>query len=533
MVDLLIRGGQVVDGTGTPGRLADVAIHDGRIVAVGPGAAGRARRVIDASGQMVSPGFIDIKTHSDFTLPLTPRAESRVHQGVTTEVIGHCGFSTAPVLAGRVALLRDYLSPFAPWLPIRETTFREYMETFPATAVNVVMQVGHNTLRLMVLGMEDRAPTGAEMGLMQKLLEEALDAGALGMSSGLFTPPGSYARPDEMITLGRVLRRLGGWYATHIRDEATGVFEAVQEAIAVGKTCGIPVEIVHMKLSGIDNWGKARQLLAEIEAARARGLRVGCDHYPYTAAGNPLRNLLPMWAQDGGLDAMLCRLTEPATRQRIREELARRGLTGFGRVSSWEAVRLAMAPRQPEYVGLTIGELARRGSGDPVDALCDCLIADRGETYVLITTISEDDVRELLRTPFVLIGSDGRSVAPDNVTGQGKPHPRFYGTFPRVLGHYVRELGLLSLPAAIHKMTGGPASVLGLRSRGLVREGYCADITIFDPQTIADRATYDDPHQYPVGISSVIVNGEVVVDSGAHTGALPGRVLRRGPDGVG
>jgi N-acyl-D-amino-acid deacylase len=533
MDDILIHGGQVIDGSGAPGRFADVVVTDGRIVAIESGQAHSARRAIDATGQVVAPGFIDIHTHSDFTLPLNPRAESKIRQGVTTEVLGNCGFSAAPALPGRVEMLRDYLAASAPWLEFRETTFANYMKTFPATAVNSVMQVGHNTLRLMAMGMEDRPPRPDELALMQHLLEEALEAGALGLSSGLFTAPGIFAQTEELIALGHTLHRHGAAYASHIRDEANRVFEAVQEAIAIGEACGIHVQIAHLKLSGTDNWGGAAQLLAAIDAARQRGVQVDCDQYPYTTASNPLRNLLPTWVQEGSMDTMLQRLSQPAIRSRMREELAVHGLNNFGRIPSWDAVRIAISPYQPEYAGRTIADIARSRACDPLDTVCDYLIADRGHTRILVTSMDEADVQSIVRSPAVLVGSDGTSLAPYGTTGQGKPHPRFYGTFPRVLGRYVRELGLLSLPQAIYKMTGGSAVALRLVDRGLLREGYWADMTIFDPQTIADRATYDDPHQYAAGISTILVNGVVVIDAGEHTGELPGQVLRRGPTGVG
>ena len=533
MDDILIRGAHVVDGSGTPGRLADIAIRDGRIVAVTTETGRQAHRVIDATGLVAAPGFIDIHTHSDFTLPLNPRAESKMRQGVTTEVVGNCGFSTAPALPGRVQMLRDYLAASAPWLDFRETTFTDYMDTFPATSVNTIMQVGHHTLRLMAMGHEDRAPHDDELRVMQELLAESLQAGALGLSSGLFTTPGGYATTDEMIALGHVLHRYGAGYASHIRDEANRVFEAVQEAITIGEQCDIHVQIAHLKLSGTDNWGGAANLLADIEAARQRGVRVDCDQYPYTTATNPLRNLLPTWVQAGGMEEMLERLAEADVRERLRQDIEAQGLNNFGRIPSWDDVRIAISPHQPDYAGQTIGDIARRRACDPLDAVCDYIMADQGHTRILITSMDEADVQTILRSPDILVGSDGTSLAPYGVTSQGKPHPRFYGTFARILGHYVRELGLLSLPQAIYKMTGGCAAALRLIERGVLREGYWADITLFDPQTIDDVATYDDPHQYARGISTVIVNGEVTIDAGEHTGALSGQVLRRGSGGVG
>jgi N-acyl-D-amino-acid deacylase len=509
-----------------------VGIRDGRIVAVDACAGAEARRVIDATGLVVAPGFIDIKTHSDWTLPLNPRAESKVRQGVTTEVIGHCGYTVAPALPGRVDALREYLQPSAPWLPFRETTFAQYLDTFPRTSVNVAPMVGHNTLRLMAMGLADRAPTPAELATMRALLDEALAAGALGLSSGLFTAPGCWATAEEMHGLAACLRPRGAGYATHVRNESDGIFESVREAIALGERCGVHVQIVHLKLSGTDNWGGARTLLAEIEAARARGVRVDCDQYPYTAASNPLRNLLPAWVQEGSVEAMLGRLAQARIRERIDREITARGLASWGRIPSWDSVRIAVAPHHPDWAGRTIAALARDRRRAPLATLCDVLLEDRGATRIVVESMSEDDVRTLLRAPFVFVGSDGYALAPYGITGQGKPHPRTYGTFPRVLGHYVRELGLLALPQAVFKMTGGPAAALDLRDRGLLREGYRADLTLFDPRTVTERATYDEPHRYPDGIPWVIVNGEVVVAAGEHTGALPGRVLRRGPAGV-
>jgi N-acyl-D-amino-acid deacylase len=527
---MLIRGGRLFDGSGAPGVIADLTIRDGRIAAIGENLPDDGEKVIDAAGLAVAPGFIDIKTHSDFTLPINPKAESKVRQGVTTEIVGHCGFSVAPVLPGKTELLRDYLSPSAPWLPFRETTFPDYLATFPPTAVNAGMLVGHNTLRLMVMGMEPRAPTPAELRAMIALLEEALEAGALGLSSGLFTAPGCYAEPAEMTALGQALARHNAGYFTHLRDEANKVLEAVAEAIAIAETCGIHVQIVHLKCSGVDNWGKATCVLEMIAEARARGLDVDCDAYPYAAGSNPLKNLLPPWVQAGGVPRMLERLALPETRARLRADIARDGLNNWGRIPSWDCVRISISPHLPEHAGRTIAELA--GERDPIDTVCDYLVTDQGATRVLVTSISEDDIDTIVRAPAALVGSDGNCVATYGIVAQGLPHPRFYGTFPRIIGHYVGERTLLPLEAAIHKMTGAPARALKLKGRGLLREGYRADVTIFDPADFRDRATYAEPHQYPTGArTTVIVNGTVVVENATHTGALPGTVLRRGSDG--
>jgi N-acyl-D-amino-acid deacylase len=530
--DILIRGGLIIDGSGRPGEIADVGVKDGRIIGLARSLPYATARTIDAEGLAVTPGFIDIKTHSDFTLPINPKAESKVRQGVTTEIIGHCGFSVAPILPGKRQLVQDYLSASAPWLPFREITFRDYLDSFPQTSVNAGMLVGHHTLRLNVMGMDARPPSPAELDHITALLEEGLEAGALGLSTGLFTPPSSYADRAEIVALCNVLKRHNAGYFTHIRDEANNVISAVEEALDIARTSGVHVEIVHLKCSGLDNWGKAAQILAMLEAARREGLAVDCDAYPYTAGSNPLKNLLPQWVQADGLEATLARLALEETRRRIRAEIERDGLNNWGRIPSWDDVQISISPHLAQHTGQTIGQIAAARGQDPIDSVCDYLIEDKCATRVLITSIAEEDIREIVRSPAALVGSDGNCVAAYGVTSQGMPHPRFYGTFPRIIGRYVGEQRLLPLEQAVYKMTGATAAALGLRDRGLLKEGYRADITIFDPADFKDRATYAEPHQYPTGAqTTVLINGVVVVDNATHTGATPGIVLRRAADG--
>jgi N-acyl-D-amino-acid deacylase len=335
-----------------------------------------------------------------------------------------------------------------------------------------------------------------------------------------------------MVALGRVLERYNAGYFTHLRDESSGVLEALDEAIDIAETCGIHVEIVHFKCSGTDNWGKVAIALGRIEAAKARGLAIDCDAYPYTAGSNPLKNLMPQWVQAGGVEAMLERLSEKDTRDRIRADIERDGLNNWGRIPSWDCVQISISPHLPQYASRTIGELAAERGQDPIEVVCDYLIEDRAATRVLVTSISEDDMREILCSPSALVGSDGNCVATYGTVSQGMPHPRFYGTFPRVIGRYVKEQQLLPLETAINKMTGATARALKLRDRGLLERGYRADITIFDPDDFTDCATYGDPHRYPSGPrTTVIVNGTIVVENAQHTGATPGRVLRRAADG--
>jgi N-acyl-D-amino-acid deacylase len=329
-----------------------------------------------------------------------------------------------------------------------------------------------------------------------------------------------------------VLKRHNALYFTHIRDESNGVIGAVEEAIDFARRAGVHVEIVHLKCSGVDNWGRAAQILKLLEAARAEGCDIDCDAYPYTAGANPLKNLLPPWVQVGAQEAMLARLALVEARDRIRREIERDGLNNWGRIPSWEAVQISVSPKLPHHAGETVAALAAARGCDPIDIVCDYLIEDNGATRVLITSIAEEDIREILRSPSALVGSDGNCVADYGVVSQGKPHPRFYGTFPRILGRYVHEERVLPLEQAIHKMTGATAQALRLRDRGVLKTGYRADIAVFDPADFKDRATYANPHQYPSGDrTTVVVNGVIVVENARHTGVTPGTVLRRAPDG--
>lgn len=527
MLDILIKNGLVVDGTGKGAFRADVGIAAGRIAVVAERFEQEANRTMDAQGLHLAPGFIDPHTHSDLTLLVNPRAESKIHQGVTTEVIGNCGSSPAPLLGAAVEEARAEAKVLG--LDVTWATVNEYLERLcqPGTAVNVVPLAGHNTVRGAILGFDDVQPTPEQQAQMERLVAEAMEQGARGLSSGLFYPPGFYARTEEVIGLARVAARYGGIYATHVRSETNRLLEAVAEAIKIGKHAEIQVEISHVKLEGYRNWKGVDQLLAMLEEGDSRGVRVGCDQYPYTAGASWLAYILPYWAQAGGTKAVAERLHTPEVRAGVRKdwEENRAEWEDRGGMHGWADLLITDCAPRPEVQGKNIAEIAADGGKDPLEAVFDLIVVSGGQVECVCFGQLEDNVRVLMRHPLVVVGSDGDALAPYGDLARSKPHPRSYGTFPRVLGHYVREEKVLSLEEAVKKMTSVTAERFGLTDRGVIREGAWADLVLFDAQTVADRATYTDPHQYPVGISYVMVNGVVVIEQGEHTGALPGQVL--------
>ncbi len=527
MLDILIVNGLVVDGTGRPTFKADVGIADGRIAVVAEGVEQEAVRTIQAQSLRLAPGFIDPHTHSGLTLLAGPRAESKIRQGVTTEVIGNCGFSPAPLLGAAVEETRAQAKILG--LDVTWASMAEYLERLrnQGAAVNVVPLVGHNTVRGSVLGFDDVQPTIEQQAEMERLVEEAMEQGARGLSTGLYYPPGFYTHTEEVIGLARVAARCGGIYASHIRNESDRLLEAVTEAIEIAEQAESQVEIAHLKLHGGQNWEGADRLLALLDDAHSRGVRVGCDQYPYAASSTWLVATLPYWAQTGGAKAIAERLSDPQTRTRIREdwEENRADWDNRGGVREWSDVLVTDCAPRPDVLGKSIAEIADAEGKDPLEAALDLIVISEGQAAGVFFDQLEDNVRTLMRHPLVVVGSDGNSLAPHGVLGQRKPHPRSYGTFPRVLGRYVREERVLSLEEAVKKMTSITADRFGLTDRGVIREGAWADLVLFDAQTVADRATFTDPHQYPVGIPCVVVNGVVVIDQGQHTGALPGWVL--------
>jgi N-acyl-D-amino-acid deacylase len=402
----------------------------------------------------------------------------------------------------------------------------EYLARYEGegVALNVAQLIGHGTLRLAAMGFARRPPTAGEQAHMERLMDESMAGGAAGLATGLIYAPGSYAVTDEIIGIARRAGARGGFYASHIRGEGATLLDAVREAIRVGREGRLPVQVSHIKAAGRPHWGRVKDALALLDAARAEGLDVRADVYPYTASSTTLRTLLPDWALEGGIEPMLRRIADPAGRARVRADLDREsGILARG--VSWEDIMIAYAPTRRDAEGMRLSEVAAAWGKDPLDAACDLLLAEHGKGYMILFQLDEADLRRALAHPHVMIGSDGSSLATEGPLGEGKPHPRSYGTFPRVLGRYAREHNVLTLPEAIRKMTALPADRLGLKDRGVLRAGALADVVAFDPVHVADRATYEDPHRYAAGVEHVIVNGRMVVEGGEHTGALPGRVL--------
>lgn len=530
-LDWLIRGGTVIDGTGAPGRRADVALTGDRITTVAPDLpADQATRVVDATGWMVAPGFIDMHAHSDFALLAYPSAEAKIRQGVTTEVTGMCGFSPAPAPPGG-GLLREWAAFLSPHLDWGWTSFGSWLDRLRQAGLtgNVVPFVGHGTLRIAAMGFERRPPTVDEARHMEGLFDEALDAGAFGLSTGLIYAPSVYADTAELIALARVAgRRPGRLYSSHIRGEGPTLETALAEAIRIGDEGGVAVQVSHLKACLKANWPKMGEALRTIETARARGIDVTADMYPYTAGSTTLASLLPTWAHEGGMSALLARLVDGTARRRILDggRAAEGEWNGPNGPVAWSDVMVAECPRTPGVEGQTMAEIAAARRAAPEDVLVDLLLEAEGQVSMINFLMLDANVARGLQFPHVTIGSDNLSLcAGPEEAHAGKPHPRQHGCFAKVLGTYVRERGVLDWETAVHKMTGQSAARLGLADRGVLRPGAVADLVIFDPRTVDDLATYQAPHRYPAGIHWVWVNGGAVLEAGRFHARPTGRVL--------
>lgn len=528
MHSYLFRGATLVDGSGNPPRQGDVAVAGGRIAAIGTRLAFPVAKVVDAGGLVLAPGFIDIHSHTDMTLFRYPVAESKVFQGVTCEVVGNCGLGMFPVADGRTRELADLLALHDFQLPGGGLPWHDFASwadhvNRDGLGVHVAPLVGNAPLRVAAMGMADRPPTPAEMERMRQLLDEALRQGAWGMSSGLIYPPGSYAATAELVTLARTLTAAGALYASHIRNEGEGLMTALDEAIAIGRESGARVQVSHLKAMGRSNRGRSVEALARLAAARAAGVDVGADQYPYAASATTLTAVVPQWAHDGGVAALLQRLRDPDLRERLTAEIDREIDAREGAVGIMVAVS---SERNRGLSGLTIARIAAGWRCSPAQAVLRLLVEEDGAVGAIFFSMAEEDVEAILADPRVAVGSDGHGLNAAQAAGEAT-HPRSYGTFPRVLGRYVRDKGLFSLESAVFKMTALPASRLGFTDRGVVQSGWAADLVLFDPGAVGDPADYTDPHRYATGMVHVLVAGEPVIWNGALTGRRPGRVLRK------
>ncbi len=528
--DVVIKNGRVIDGTGSPWYSGDVAIRDGRIAAIGNLAEAQAGRAIDARGMVVAPGFIDMLGQSELTILVNPHLPSKIFQGITTEITGEGG-SAAPldddiIKADRLSYEHFQITP--DWRSLRQYFARVEKQ---GIGINIASYVGATQVRRMVLGDDNRSPSAAELERMKDLVREAMKEGAVGISTSLQYAPAPYASTSELITLAKESAKFGGIYATHLRSEGDAIIPALDEAIRIGREAAIPVEVWHLKAAGKSNWGRMAEIVAHIEKARQAGVDITADTYAYPAWFNSFSAFIPPWAHDGGERKMLERLKDPALRARIHKEMetpSREWDNEWHEVPGPEAILISVV-HNPELLplqGKTLAEIARMWSKDPIDTIFDLLVKDDAFTYVAVFGMSEPDVDLALLQPWTSVDNDSQGTAPDGLLGKEHPHPRAYGTFPRILRKYVREEKKLRLEEAIRKFSALPAQRMRLTDRGVLKAGMWADVVVFDPDAIRDHATFEQPNQLSEGMQYVLVNGVAVIEQGKATNALPGKVLR-------
>ncbi len=537
--DIVITNGRIADGTGDPTTRSDLAIKNGKITKIDKEILDKATLVIDAKGLIISPGFIDIHSHSDSNIPISNKLESMITQGITTAAVGQCGSSLAPISDETFDLFKkevDMWSPPGVEIDLSWRSFGDYLKELEKgkCSMNIVPVVGFGAIRLAGgPGYEDRPPTAAETAKMQSYVEESLKAGAFGMSTGLIYSPQVYAKTAEVIELAKIVAKYDRIYFSHIRDEGAKLIEAVEEFIQIVEESGCKRgQIAHHKASGITNWGVSKKTLQIIHEANQRSLDITCDQYPYNRSMTSLITLLPPWVHVGGIDSILERLSDEKVRERIKNEMEE-GLTdheNFAKHQGFEKIFISSVKTEKwlDIEGKNIAEITKiRNLRDDFETLFSLILDEKGEVWITIEGMCEEDIKRIMTSEYSMIATDGSGVSPEGPLSFGKPHPRFYGTFPRVLGKYVREEKWLSLEKAIWKMTGYPAKKLDLKQRGLIKENYWADVVIFNPETINDEATYEEPHRFSTGIEYVIVNGKIAVEKGKQQEVLEGKILRK------
>jgi dihydroorotase/N-acyl-D-amino-acid deacylase len=528
--DLVITNGHIIDGTGSPWYSGDIGIRDGRISAIGNLSTAARKRTIDAKGKVVAPGFIDMLGQSETTILVDPRLPSKIHQGITTEITGEGG-SAAPlndtiIAADRASYEHYQINP--DW-----RTFRQYFARLEkqGMGINLASYVGATEVRRMVLGDADVQPTPQQLEQMRALVGEAMHDGAVGVSTSLMYAPAPYAKTEEIIALAAEASKFGGIYATHMRNESDSVIEAIDEAVRIGREAHIPVEIWHFKVAGKANWGHMPESIARVNRARAEGVDVSADTYAYTAWFNGMSAFVPAWAHDGGDAKLIERLKDPGTRARIRKDMetpSKDWDNEWQEIAGPQDVMIGVIqnPELKPFQGKRLTDVAKVWNKDPMDALFDFLIADKAFTECAVFGMSEPDVALALQQPWMSIDNDSSGTSPEGILGEEHPHPRAYGTFPRILRKYVREEKMLTLPEAIRKFSALPAQRMRLTDRGVLKQGMWADVVVFDPETVRDLATFDEPNRLSEGMDYVLVNGVPVIEDGKMTGALPGKVLR-------
>lgn len=539
MFDIKISNGKIIDGSGKKAFLADIGIVEDNIATIGDLKNEESKVNIDAKGKVVSPGFIDMHTHSDLSIIYDHHANARIYNGVTTEVIGNCGIGVAPVNPEKKKLLIDYLGTrligsIPVEIELQWESFKEYLNYVNSISpgINIAPLLAQGAVRISEMGFSNKKPTYEELKNMKQRVKNALEDGALGLTSGLVYLPGEYTSTDELIELCKELKEFGGYYTSHIRNEGDGVFESVEEAINIGKNAGVPVHISHLKLIGENVFGKADQLLKRIDDAEAEGIEVSFDVYPYTSGQTSLPALMPPWCFEGGVGNLINRLRDKELREKIRNdiEVGIPKWQNFAKTAGdWNKVVIAtMSNESSKWLeGKSIAEISKLQGKDPIDTVFDLIIGENGRIQIVIEIMREEDMEKIISHKKAMIGSDSMCLSTEGILSSGKPHPRAFGTQAKVISKYVKEKGLITIEEAINRMSYLPAKRLGIDKRGLLKEGYRADIIVFDPAEVEDKATYADPMQYSVGMDTVIINGKVVMNNGVRLEVFPGRILAR------